>query len=202
MGQPGAHFERAHFGGQFLLDFRPQVVGEVDTAGRTAFLSLELKGAADDAGDHLVHVRGAVCHDEVLATSFAHDARVGLVLGNVLANRLPEVAEHAGGTREMQTGEIGVGEHHVACGRAVDGHQVDDALRQACGVQQFHDDVGGVDLVVGWLPHDDVAHQGCGNRQVARDGREVERGDREDEAFKARYSRRFQSPGALSGCWA
>ena len=166
------------------MDFGPQVVWEVDTAGCTAFLSLELEGAADDAGDHFVHIGGAVRDDEVLATGLADNARVGLVLGNVLANGLPQVAEHAGGPGEVQSGEIGVGEDHVACGGTVDGHQIDDAFGQACGVQQLHDDVGGVDLVVRRLPHHHVAHEGSGNGQVARNGREVEWGDREDEAFQ------------------
>ena len=94
------------------------------------------------------------------------------------------MAEDAGGPGEVKSGEVGVGEDHVAGGGTVDGDQVDDALGQACGVQQLHDDVGGVNLVIGRLPHHHVPHEGGGDGQVARDGREVERGDREDEAFQ------------------
>ena len=122
--------------------------------------------------------------DEVLAARLADDARVRLVLGDVLTNGLPEVAEDSGAAREVQAGEIGVVEDHIASHRTIDGHQVDDAFRQARFVQQFHDDMCGVDLLIGGLPHDHVAHQRSRNRQVAGDGREVEWRDGKHEAFE------------------
>ena len=125
-----------------------------------------------------------MCHDEVLATGFSHDARVGFVLGNVLSNGLPEVTEHAGGPGEVKSSKVWVGEDHVACSRPINGHEVDDALGQACCVKQLHDDVGGIDLVVGRLPDHHIAHQGSGDGQVASDGREVEWCDGKNEAFQ------------------
>ena len=181
----GAHFECAHFGGQFLLDLRPKVVWQVHAARSAAFLSLEFERAANDAGDHLVHVGGTVGDDEILAASFTDNARIRLVLGNVLADGLPQVTENTRAACEMQSGKVRVGEHDITCGRTVDGHEVDDALRQAGSVQQLHDNMGGVNLVVRGLPHDHIAHEGGSDRQVACNGCEVEWCDRKDETFQS-----------------
>lgn len=84
----------------------------------------------------------------------------------------------------MDAGEVAVGQDRVGQGRAVGGDQVDDAGRQARGLEDEHRVVRRQLLGAGRLPDDGVAHQRWGGRQVAADRREVERGDRVDEALQ------------------
>ena len=64
------------------------------------------------------------------------------------------------------------------------GDQVDDAGRHPGLLEQLHRQVGGELLGVRGLPDDGVAHERGRGRQVAGDGREVERGDGVDEALE------------------
>lgn len=50
-------------------------------------------------------------------------------------------------------------EHDVAGNRTVHGDEVDDPFGQSGLVEQLHDHVGGVDLLIGGLPHHHIAHQ-------------------------------------------
>ena len=122
--------------------------------------------------------------DEVFSTGFTDNPWVGFVLGDVLANGLPQVAKDAGTACEMQACEIGVIEDHIACNRTVYGHQIDHPIGQSGSMQQFHDDVGRIDLLVRWFPHHHVAHQCGDNGQVSCNGREVEWGNGEYKAFE------------------
>jgi hypothetical protein len=55
-----------------------------------------------------------VDEDEVLAAGLAHDARVALVLRDVLADGPPHALEDLGGAREVDAGEIGLVHDRVA----------------------------------------------------------------------------------------
>ena len=46
-------------------------------------------------------------HDEILAARLADQARVALVLGDVLADGLPHGVEHRGAAREVHAREVG-----------------------------------------------------------------------------------------------
>jgi len=178
------YLQRADFRDQLVLDFRPQIVWKVDPAGGAALLSLEFKSAADDACDHFVHLSGSMGQDKVLASCLSYYSRVGAVGRNVVSDGLPEVAEHACASSEMEACEIGVIEDDIPRYRSVHGYQIDHALGQSCGMQQFHDHMGGVNLFVGRFPDDDISHQCRRNGEVSGDGGEVERCDGKDKAFQ------------------
>ena len=122
--------------------------------------------------------------DEVLAAGFAHDARVGFIAGDVLADALPDALEHAGGAGEVDAGKIRVLEDDAAGGGAVHVHEVDDAGRHPGFREQLHQHLGRIYLRIGWLPDHYVAHHGHGRGQIAGNGGEVERREGKHEAFE------------------
>ena len=63
-------------------------------------------------------------------------------------------------------------------------HHVDDAIRKARCFEYLHDYLRAVDLGVGRLPDNDVAHQSGGSAQVGSDCRKVEGGYRKNETFQ------------------
>ena len=81
----------------------------------------------------------------------------------------------------------------------VPGHEVDHAGRHARRLEQLHDVVIRERRRVRRLPHGHVAHEGGRARQVAADGREVERADRVHEAFEAPVVRAVPGAGAGPG---
>ena len=83
----------------------------------------------------------------------------------------------------MTAREIGMVEQGLTHLRGA-GHHVDDPVGQAGLPQNLHDEMGREHGVAGGLPHHGVAHHGRGRAQVSRDGREVERRDREDVALQ------------------
>ncbi len=122
--------------------------------------------------------------DEVLAAGLADDARVVAVAADIAPDRRPDAVEDPRRACEVHSGEIGAREGSVADRGARAGQHVDHAVRQARLLEQAHDVVGRQHRRRGGLPENDVSHQ-CGRRrQVAGDRREVERRDREHEAFE------------------
>ena len=92
--------------------------------------------------------------DEVLAARLAHDARVGLVALDVVADRPPHALEDLGRAGEVDPRQIGTRQDGIANLPSAAGHEVDHS------------------------------HQRRAGRQVASDRREVERRYREDESFQ------------------
>jgi hypothetical protein len=92
--------------------------------------------------------------------------------------------EGTGGPGEVNPGQVGMRQRHPRQRVAVPGHQVDHSRRQARRLEQSHDEVRGELLGRRRLPYDGVAHQRGSGRQVAGDRGEVERRDRQDEAFQ------------------
>ena len=179
-----AHGEAVHVRDQFLLHLRPQVVRYIGPAGGAALLSLELEGPPAQGGGHLQGV-GAVMRDhEVLAAGLAHDAGIAAVHRQVVGDGLPQLAEHARAAGEVEAGELRMAEDHVACRAPRHMHQVDDPVRQAGLMEEFHDHLGAVHLALRRFPHGHVAHQGGRAGQVAGDAGEVEGREREHEAFQ------------------
>src|SRR5262245_52410806 len=121
---------------------------------------------------------------EVLAASLADQARIAAVAGDVLPDGPPEVLEGPGRTGEVDTGHVLVRERDPRQGPAAAGDHVDDARWETSGFQQPHQEVRGELLGVGRLPDHDVAEQGWRRGQVPGDRGEVERRDREHEAFQ------------------
>ena len=71
-----------------------------------------------------------VREDEVLAPGLAHQPRVAPVAVDVLADGTPHALEHRRRAREVDPGQIGVGEHRIADLAAGAEHHVDHARRE------------------------------------------------------------------------
>src|SRR5690606_16077584 len=99
-----------------LLELGPEAAGDVHAAGRRALLSLELETATDDGGGDRVQIAlgRRVDEDEVLAAGLADEARVLLVVLDVLADAAPERLEGAGGAGEVDAAQVGAGQCGVA----------------------------------------------------------------------------------------
>ena len=85
----------------------------------------------------------------------------------------------------MNPREVFARKARVRDGRAAAVDEVDDARRKPRSLEKLHDVMGRKRLAFCWLPHDRVAHERWRRGQVSRDGGEVERRHREDEALKA-----------------
>ena len=178
---------------------RPEAGGHIGAGGCRAFLALELEGAAHDGCGHLGGVGRAVCEDEVLAAGFADNLRVGLVVGDIVADGLPEAVERAGGAGEVDTCEVGAGEGHLADERAAAGEEVDDAVGQAGLLVYLHQQIVGEHGGGGGLPDAGVAHEGGRHAEVGGDGGEVERRDGKHEAFQRTVGDVVQRAGVADG---
>ena len=77
--------------------------------------------------------------DEVLAPGLADDARIREIVRHVRTDRLPHAVEDTGATGEVHARQLAMGEADVGDLRRVSGHHVDDAGRQAGGLQELHD---------------------------------------------------------------
>ena len=95
----------------------------------------------------------------------------------VLSDGLPKMSEHASRSCEVQTCQVAVLEDHFSSHGSFTGHHVDDAVREASSLKNFHDDLGAVDLCVRWLPNHDIPHQCRHGWKVAGNGGEVEGSD-------------------------
>ena len=84
----------------------------------------------------------------------------------------------------MQPGKFGVREQLATDELGVAGHQIDHAGRQARLAQELVDVVGRKQRVRRRLPDHRVAEQSRRGRKIAGDGREIEGGDRVDEAVE------------------
>ena len=104
-----AHLDRFHHGPELGFDLGPDALRDVGARGGRALLALELEGAAQHGHGQCIDIRRAMGHDEVLAAGLAHDARVGAVGGDVLADRFPHVLEDGGRAREVDAGQVRVG---------------------------------------------------------------------------------------------
>ncbi len=186
VGQVGdvTHGEALDLRDEVVAEPGPQRAGDVGAGGGGALLALELEGSPDEGGAEGVDVGGGVGEDEVLAAGLADDPRVAAVVGDVGADRAPQVLEGGGGAGEVDAGQVGLGEGHLGDVQAVTGDEVDDARRETGRLQQPHGEVRGEALGGRGLPHDRVAHQGGGGGEVAGDGGEVEGRDRVDEALQ------------------
>lgn len=161
-------------------------LGHVHARGGGALLALVLEGAADGVVDGGRDVGAAVEQVEVLAAGLADDAgelAVGL-LADALADAGVDGAEDVGRADEVEAGEVLVREHDVGDLVGVAGDELDDVRRQARLEQDLVDDGAGVDVVLGRLPQDDVAHQRRARDQAATQRGEVERRDGVDETLE------------------
>ena len=167
-----------------LFDLRPHRLGDVSAACSRAFLALELEGAADDGRSHLSGVGAVVGEDEVLAAGFTDNLRIGAIVGNIVADALPEAVEGLGAAGEVHASQVLVGESHLADKGAAAGQEVDNAVGQACFLIDVHKDVVAQHSRCRGLPNAGVAHQDGRQAEVAGDRGEVERSDCKDEAFE------------------
>lgn len=84
------------FGDVIILDGVPNRAGDVDTAGGAALLSLKLKSTTEHSDQQGLTVAIGVGDDEVLATGFTDDTRVGFEVLQIVGHVSPHLAEDAG----------------------------------------------------------------------------------------------------------
>ena len=191
----GAH-ERRQVGRVALVDLAhhrdrpvahlgPERVGDVRARGRRALLSLVLEGAAHERRRDGLRVGGGVHDDEVLAARLTDEPRIGAIAVDALADLAEERAEDRARAGEVHAGELGVIEADLGDRAGVARDEIDHAVRQPGLAQDLEDQPVGEDRGLRRLPDDGVAHQRRRRRQVAADGREVERRDGVDEALEA-----------------
>src|SRR5690606_23575693 len=129
--------DAVHLGRELLLETGvPDRRRDVRPGGRRALLALVLEGTAGERGPEDRRVGARVGDDEVLAAGLADQARVGAVLLDVLADRLPQVLEGPGRAGEVDARQVTVLEGDLGDRDAVAGEEVDDALGQAGLLQQ------------------------------------------------------------------
>src|SRR5262249_32132142 len=78
---------------QLIFDPIPHTVRDVNARGSTALLPLILETAANDRGDQRIRFGTCMGQNEVLATGFANEPWIGLVLRDVLTNGTPHLLE-------------------------------------------------------------------------------------------------------------
>jgi hypothetical protein len=104
-----AHGERVDLGRELVLAAGvPDRARDVRAGGGRALLALVLEGAAVSAVFSTVRVGARVRDDEVLAAGLADQPRVGAVLLDVRADRLPQVLEGRGRAGEVDAGQVAV----------------------------------------------------------------------------------------------
>ena len=110
-------------------------MGSLDELKGNYRTDLVLEGTTRHGGHDGGRIGALVGQDEVLATGLAHNAGVGVVQVDVLANGAPHVLEHTGRTSEVHSGKGGVGEADLGGIRATRVDEVDDSIRQSyeCG---------------------------------------------------------------------
>lgn len=157
-------------------------------------------------------------------TGLSDDTGVALVDVQVRGDLLPQIPEDVGATREVERGELGAVDTLLNDLWRISRNELDDRGGHASFEEDLVDEVVRVRRHGRGLPHADVAHDGGRADEVAANGREVEWGHGEDEAFKGaelgaagsrsdwvKQLRRstgtgdthFQTPAELrGGCWA
>lgn len=174
---PGfADADLANLCGELLLEFGPEGLGDVETRCGTALLALELKSTPNGVLDGIVDFSRRVNQMEVLATSLADDSRVRSVtaLSNTLTNGTVQLAKHGSAASVVESSELLVGEDGLGDLLRVTGDELDDVLGQTSLEEDLVDEPVGRNGKVAGLPHNDVAHQGRGARQVTGNGSEIE----------------------------
>ena len=122
--------------------------------------------------------------DEVLAARFADDARIGAIVGDVVADRLPHPLEDRGRAGEVDTGQVRARHDWVADLTSGPGDEVDDAGWEAGGLHELHQIPADENSRRRGFPQHGVPHQGRRGWQIAGNGGEVERCDGKDESFE------------------
>ena len=152
---------------------------------------MELKGASKEGNNQRSFVTIWVGDDEVLATCFTNNTRVGAIRFEVVRHVSPHLAENRGGACEVNAGKHWVGKHRVANHACFPWNEVDDASWKASVHHQAHQEVVRNVGISARLPNTSVAHDGGAGREVCRNAGEVERCYGEDEAFKRAYFARI-----------
>jgi hypothetical protein len=138
------HLQRLDLRDERFLDPLPHGFGDVAPRYGRALLPLELKSAADHGRHQRLGVGRRMRHDEILAAGLSDDAGIVPVRGDVVAHRLPHVAEHGRGAREMDACQPRVLQHQFTDLRAGRQEQIDHAGGQSRFLQDAHDEVRGV----------------------------------------------------------
>lgn len=176
--------------GVFLLqqgnELLRKTLGNIDAGSGGALLTLEFEGTADSLKSSVVQgslVQVRVQHVVVLATSLTNNARVALVVVDVVTDLLPEHTENVGGAGKVEGCKVGVGNGGATDFLSRARNELDDTSRETSFLKQLIDKVVGVDSRGRRLPDNNVAHQGRSTGQVAGNGGEVEGCDSKHETF-------------------
>ena len=179
-----AHLDPGDLVHQPSLDPFPHPVGDVDPGGGAALLSLVLVAAAHHRRDERILVGARVRHDEVLPAGLAHDPRIRVVTGDVLADGAPKPVEDGGGPGIVDARELRAFQNGLRDRTGVAGNEVDHARGETRRLEHPHQVVAAEHRGSRRLPERDVSHQRGRAREVAGDGGEVERRDRVDEPLE------------------
>ena len=118
----------------------------------------------------------AMRQNEILTPSFTHDAGIAAVLGDIGADGLPNVTEHTGTACKVNAREIGVIENHITGFWSVCVYQIHNTIGQSRFFEDAHQHVGTINLRIGGLPNNHVAHHGRCCWQVTSDRGKVKGG--------------------------
>ena len=179
-----AHRKLAHLGDEPVPESGPQAARDEEARRGGALLSLVLERPADDRRRERVRIRARMGEDEVLAACLADDPRIVAIPLQAAGDRPPHAVEHRCRAREVDACEIRARERGVPDGGAGAEDEVDHAGREACLLEELHQEVRGERRGGCGLPEDRVPHERGARREVAGDGREVEGRDCEDEALE------------------
>src|SRR5450756_1571011 len=109
---PVAVGQRTGRGDEFIADGAPQGSGNVGARGGRALLALVLESAADKRGRDRGGVGRRVDDDEVLAAGLADKARIVTIFLDILTYCAPQVVEGGGRSREVDAGQVRMGQRH------------------------------------------------------------------------------------------
>lgn len=184
---------------ELLLKLGPERLGDIESRGGTALLTLVLKGTSDGLDDGVVNLSRGVDQVEVLATSLTDDSGVGSesALSDTIADGTIQLTENSSATSVVQGSEFLVCEDSLGHLHRVTGNKLDDILGKT-GLDQdlVHEPAGGNGVVTG-LPDNNVTQQSRGTSQVSGNGREVEGGHGVHETLERAVLRSVPDSGSV-----
>src|SRR5690606_9900703 len=109
-------------------------------------------------------------------SSLTDNTRIRLVQMDILTDGFPYILEYTCRSCKMYARKIGVLKDHLSRIRPGYIDQIDHTIRQSGFPKDLHQYIGRIDLCIRRFPHDNIAHHRHTRRQIARDSREIERG--------------------------
>ncbi len=167
-------------GGQFIVDR----LLDQDAAGRRAFLALQAKRRADDAGGGLLQVGAARNDGRVFAAQLEDDGPDVVAAGEILEQFHADI-ERTGKGDAVYFGAV---DQRLAEGASRPGNEVDHPIGESGVAEAIDQQARNPGRIGGGLDNDRVAgHEGRARRAASEGKREVERADDEPDAVGAQH---------------